>query len=1135
MNYLKNLIERCHERHENPLRQRRTSIKPAIYNKGIPYEYTVYYARGQAVKLHALEEANISFMPIGRAPENDRGPRVLGGEWYKRYSKRQITGSWEPRRWRESWGIQVYTGIPSERYGAQWHDINFKFEAICAAPDAAFTCIEALVDAVVNPLLTMTKSGGLRFSFRIPDYLHPKAEEARSYIYKHMPNKRTVYLEILGEEGYNRWDARYEILMGNLLDPPIISKDIFFAPIDILRDALHEPEPSIEKGQVTTSHKGKGKETDTTAPLSLGSHRLDLAKEAFVRRGFLYLQQNNEYHQWTLAGSEDINKHVLLWERDGTVWIRASNPDFDLPIEATPITDVWDDTGILMSPSPKGLLLSDVFLAVQQGNLSPLAIKRSAPVLRGQEDAPKDHQTIKKDVNQRQSFLKGNARILALITETGLEKNIEIKSYVPDGSTMCFNVPTIEQVEEVERRLQDHNIPSYTRWKPRMYLWEQVKGIPINERMANPFKHGNVCEDPERCDALEKKGGDPRESICSQCPVYTECQQHGFLSQPTKLKLANTQILATPQMFFNPLYGDMVKEILEQTDDTERLCIVSEPKVHDLFFRCELSIETLKDWITNWQGEPLGNFANFLLNALELKGRFYDDSVRRIRSAVQAFQRQEEDIVRQMCQINVGCKVVERSFVDPENEQELARFTIEFEGGVFAYIPLDSNATDTLKAKELSFFTLQSFVINEDMKIPMSTGQALQLGILNTETVESIQNFPIVCPYPNWTVWHQLKCFFEHYTRDEDARVRWDKKVLEFWVPPMLHPSVKRLLLTTPTLHEEHLRRVFPDETIEVKRVEPTLWKKGNKVFQIRTGIYPRETILAYNGNWDVLGISEIGQRFFAGILAEIEKNISVSHAVITYVAAIKQLSEIVDRKNVYFLQHSEDTNEWDTILEKTQVIWIVGAPEPPQGRIWRQAQILFGNDNNPLRYEKDMESGLYKDERLQDIYEQNTATLLRATVNCARLNQLTGKTVVMLAGLALPGITDRSETHLFDWEDFEVAGGLDKLPEVIATRQRFETDLANLTAKTSREKVEQVLGCSSRQANRFLQKLRGGAPLRVPFREQILSLLADGNKKTAELVNAIEGNPEAVKNELKRLVDRGEIVRVKRGVYSSS
>lgn len=196
----------------------------------------------------------------------------------------------------------------------------------------------------------------------------------------------------------------------------------------------------------------------------------------------------------------------------------------------------------------------------------------------------------------------------------------------------------------------------------------------------------------------------------------------------------------------------------------------------------------------------------------------------------------------------------------------------------------------------------------------------------------------------------------------------------------------------------------------------------------------------------------------------------------------------------------SKNINEWDTILEKAQVIWIVGAPEPPQGNIWRQAQILFGNDEQPLRYEKDIESGLYKDERLQDIYEENIASLLRATVNCTALDRLSGKTIVLFSGLALPDITDRPETLLFDWEDFKVAGGLDRLPEVIATRQRFETERANLTTKSSREKVEEVLGCSSRQANRFLQKLRGGAPLRVPFRTQILSLLADGNKKNSRI-----------------------------------
>ena len=146
-------------------------------------------------------------------------------------------------------GVSRYIpGIPSERDGARWHDIDFKYDAICAAPDAVSACIETLINSVANPLLTMSKSGGLRFSCRVPDYLHPNADEAKQYIHKHAPtsenpNHRDVYLEILGDEGYSRWDARYEILIGNLLDPPVITKEVLFAPIDTLRAALHEPAP----------------------------------------------------------------------------------------------------------------------------------------------------------------------------------------------------------------------------------------------------------------------------------------------------------------------------------------------------------------------------------------------------------------------------------------------------------------------------------------------------------------------------------------------------------------------------------------------------------------------------------------------------------------------------------------------------------------------------------------------------------------------------------------------------------------------------------------------------------------------------------------------------------------------------
>ena len=119
------------------------------------------------------------------------------------------------------------------------------------------------------------------------------------------------------------------------------------------------------------------------------------------------------------------------------------------------------------------------------------------------------------------------------------------------------------------------------------------------------------------------------------------------------------------------------------------------------------------------------------------------------------------------------------------------------------------------------------------------------------------------------------------------------------------------------------------------------------------------------------------------------------------------------------------------------------------------------------------------------------------------------------------------------DDADFEVAGGLDKLPEVIATRERFETERDNLTAESKREEVERILGCPARQANRVLHSLRGGNLPR--FQEQILSLLADGEKKAAELVDAIDGNPRSISNELRKLTNAGEIVRVRRGVYALS
>ena len=87
---LKDIIQRCHQRHKKPLRQRKTRVTPALY-KALPYNFTAYCAWRYPVNLYRLEQANISFMPMRRVPGYDHG---LSGFEEERFLKRQGRKDW---------------------------------------------------------------------------------------------------------------------------------------------------------------------------------------------------------------------------------------------------------------------------------------------------------------------------------------------------------------------------------------------------------------------------------------------------------------------------------------------------------------------------------------------------------------------------------------------------------------------------------------------------------------------------------------------------------------------------------------------------------------------------------------------------------------------------------------------------------------------------------------------------------------------------------------------------------------------------------------------------------------------------------------------------------------------------------
>ena len=240
MDSLKTILQRCREKENISSRQRKTVVSPA-FRKGF-YHLTINLANRYTVLVDDLERASIACMPLARIPTEPDMPRGFE-ECAYHYPYRTIR-QWGIFRWHASWGIRIYTGTPSERDGALWHGLEFTSQVIKTAPEATLDCIEALISLTENPLLTMTPSGGLRFSCRIIDYLHRKPEQI--YIYKHTPTSenadhRDIYLAISGEDSYTPWDARHEILIGNLIEPSTLEKDVLFAPLDKLKAKLHEP------------------------------------------------------------------------------------------------------------------------------------------------------------------------------------------------------------------------------------------------------------------------------------------------------------------------------------------------------------------------------------------------------------------------------------------------------------------------------------------------------------------------------------------------------------------------------------------------------------------------------------------------------------------------------------------------------------------------------------------------------------------------------------------------------------------------------------------------------------------------------------------------------------------------------
>ena len=861
-----------------------------------------------------------------------------------------------------------------------------------------------LCELTETPLLTITKSGGLRFECRTPGYIHPKTDQRYVATWKNHHDHQDLYLEIFGEKGLSRYDARYEIYTGSLLNIPVIDHHALFPILDELQEQIGTPRP--EKSKRAPKHK------QTTEKREQAANAASIKTVGELPEDITWRERKDGSFE-SVRGDYPCQVTAHKNSHGAAQYYRQTNGQIDA--FCYNCKQPW-----IVKRADRTSRIN----AIRDGQLSPLAIHRKPVKLTQQERCHALLDTLAKAGERIAAFLRSTARVLAFRADTGTGKNHETETYAINEGAILVNVPTGDLAIDLENRmhvrLSDAGMPRDYVFRRRGLMFRWNNGEDAHRR----FPHENPCIQAARCDAYRKKGGNMYKTICPNCPVEAECLTEGYRSQPEQAKYARMVITSHPDFHINPVNRDFAKPYLTDHTGELRLIVQDDVATHALFNICEITRQRLQQIRDDWAGELLASFAKELLHLLDVEGTPY---------AI-------------------------RDYLDTLTQKQKGLLNFQL-----THVRIEGTQADRAKTH---------FVITLD--------EAVSHGFFSSDSEAEINEMPAVYP-KHWTLLDQLTAFFAHYTRPEDAPIHYHDGTLKFALPPRLHNTVWKAVFMSATLDLDLFKRPFPEAHTE--DLPPTQWELGAKVYQLRTNRNPRATVYQFVDG-EAIGLNDTGETYWRMMINQIANTPDTQHAIITYKQVLEwkrneEASDLTEFDNIVATAHYGNLVGLDTEFQDADTLWILFSPEIPHGNelseneiAWR-AKMFFGDDTAPLNYERDAETGMYRDPRLQKIWENAVIGELIQAIGRARLVRK-ARTVIILTSHFIPGITNRDETQLFDEADWEIAGGLDGLDDTIAKRQEFEARAAALTAEDTIEDFQDVYGCSYEYARQLWHKVGG-------------------------------------------------------------
>ena len=1004
--------QRCIDRHESPLSAQKTRVFHLRdgYKKRYA-QYAVSYAARKTIDPEKLSRAGLGFLPIAKSGFcTEKYGTEAGKDWETTYG----VSDWKSKSWRNSYGIQIYTGEPS-RYLT---DLDFEYAIIRDYPQQFLDTLSRLCDLTENPLLVISKSGGLRFECRTPGYVHPKTNQRYVATWKNHHKHKDLYLEIFGEKGLSRYDARYEIYTGSLLDIPVIDHHALFTIVNDLLAEIGEPRPEKSKSTLKTIQTPEKREKVVNPP---SAKIVDGLPE-----GITWRERKDRSLESVRADYPcQVTKHRK--SHGAAQYYQQTNGQIDAFCHNC--QQSW-----IVKHADRIARINEI----RAGRVSPLAVRRKIVKLVRDEPAHALLDTLAKARERIAAFFHSTLRVLAFRADTGTGKNYETETYAINEGAILVNVPTGDLAIDLETRmhgrLSDAGLPRDYVFRRRglMHRWRDGEDAHLR------FPHEVPCIQAARCDAYRKKGGNMYKTICPTCRVETDCLQYGYRSQPEDAKNAVMLITSHPDFHINPALRGFAKPYLNDITGAPRLVVQDDVSTHALFLECQITRHRLQQIRDDWDGAFLGGFAKELLRCLEAEGTPYA----------------------------IG------DYLDTLTDKQ--KGLLNFQLTRLRIQTTQADGTHTY------------FVMTLD--------EAVSRGFFKAENEADIAELPAVYP-KNWTLLDQLTAFFQHYTRPDDAPIQYHDGTLKFALPPRLHDSVWKAVFMSATLDLDLFKRAFPEAHTE--DIPPTAFVNGTKVYQLRTNRNPRATVYLVE-DAEVVGLSSTGENYWQRMIHEIARTPATQHAIITYKLLFEwkqneETSDLSELDNITATAHYGNLVGLDTDFQDADTLWILFAPEIPHHEIQWRAKLFFGDDTEPLNYDRD-ENGVYRDKRLQKVWENAVIAELIQAIGRARLVRK-ARTVIILTSHFIPGITDRNETRLFDEADWEIAGSIEGLDTAITNREAAEQRAAALTADNTIADFQEIYGCSYEYARLLWHKAGGSdakAEMDIALYEQIQALKAE-------------------------------------------